>query len=484
MKRPSKLTFLAMSLGVALIGYKSYQNYQPYLTTSESTASTEVSSGVSLPVRSKTLLTDEEILANQIQIALDSDPLSLLKRGEEALNDQDFQTAYSLFSAASELENAAAMYKLASMLEVGAIGGQPDTERALDLYELSAHLGDIDALMLLALYYETGMLVTQDLSLATDYYLLAANKENFQALQWLTDRSRSEPTFATAEQITQWNLSLAKQGDMQAMVNAGMAFYSGRGAELDKRRALQLFEDAAEAGDDSAHTMLASILLYDHDIERDPAQAVVWLRESAEDGNPRAQAMLGIVTSSLNDLAFEGITFNDEKAFEWVKKSMDQKYPLSYSYAGQMQLSATGTERNIPQAVANFEEGTRLGNVDAMVNLAWQLVHGQGIEKDTDRAYQLIKAAADQGYPNGLYNLGWLYEHGHGVEQDHAKAIEHYKHAAKLKDPSGTYNLAEMYEFGRGTQADKKHALELYQIAHRLGDTRALERITALSEQV
>ena len=483
MKRPYKLTFLAISLGVALMGYQVSQNYLPHVSTSESAASTEGVNSVSQPLEPKDFLTEEERIENQIQIALDSDPLSLLERGEKALAEQDYQTAYALFAAASDLKNATAVYKLASMLEIGAIGGEPDTERALELYQVAAQQGNTDAIMILALYYETGMLVTEDLTKATDYYRMAADKENYQALQWLMDRSRTEPTFATAKQVTQWNLSLAKHGDMNAMVDAGMAYYSGKGAELDKRRALQLFEDAAEAGDDSAHTMLASILLYDRDIERNPAQAVVWLRESAEDGNPRAQAMLGIVTSSLNDIASEGITFDDERAYEWVKKSMNQKYPLSYSYAGQMLLAATGTERDIPQAVAKFEEGARLGNADAMVNLAWQLVHGQGIEKDTARAYQLIKAAADQGYPNAIYNLGWLYEHGHGVKQDYAKAVEHYKAASKLKDPSGTYNLAEMYEFGRGTDADTEHALELYELAHRLGDTRAAEKITTLTKQ-
>lgn len=483
MKRPYKLTFLAISLGVALMGYQVSQNYLPHVSTSEGVATAESTKSASLPLNPKDFLTEEERIESHVQIALNSDPLSLLESGEKALAEQDFQTAYALFSAASELKNATAVYNLASMLEIGAIGGKPETERALELYEVAAQLGSTDALMLLASFYETGMLVSEDSKKATHYYLMAADKENYQALQWLMDRSRTEPTFASAKQITQWNVSLAKHGDMNAMVDAGMAYYSGKGAELDKRRALQLFEDAAEAGDDSAHTMLASILLYDRDIERNPAQAVVWLRESAEDGNPRAQAMLGIVTSSLNDIASEGITFDDERAYEWVKKSMDQNYPLSYSYAGQMLLAATGTERDIPQAVAKFEEGSRLGNADAMVNLAWQLVHGQGIEKDTARAYQLIKAAADQGYPNAIYNLGWLYEHGHGVKQDYVKAVEHYKAASKLKDPSGTYNLAEMYEFGRGTNADTEHALELYQLAHRLGDTRAAEKITTLTKQ-
>ncbi|BDP33383.1 tetratricopeptide repeat protein [Vibrio parahaemolyticus] len=479
MKRPFKYSLLALSLGVAIAGYKGVLP----LPSSEAPTNDKLAVEVQDQISASDYLTADEISANQLTLAQQPDALKLIEDGDQALSSNDYFAAYKFYSAAAQTKNTSAIIKLAELLEMGAIGGEPKIERALKLYQTASDLGSIDATLLLASFYELGINVPEDINKASELYLTAANNESPKALRWLVERARFEPGFAKKAQVMQWNLSLVKTGDMKAMLDAGNAYYSGTGVKQDKEMALKLFEDAAEQGNDSAHTMLAEILLYDHDVDRNPAQAVEWLKESATNGNPRAQAMLGIAISSLNDLAPEGITVDDKDAFHWIEKSLEQDYPLSHSYAGQFYLSSTGTKQDIPRAVEHFIRGTELGNADAMVNLGWQLIHGQGIEKDEKRAFELISAAADMNYPNAIYNLGWMYENGIGTKQDYEMAIKLYQKSADLDDPSGTYNLAEMYEKGRGINANTEAALRLYKEAHRIGDTRAKEKLDVYAKQ-
>ncbi|HHC7267581.1 TPA: tetratricopeptide repeat protein [Vibrio parahaemolyticus] len=469
MKRPFKYSLLALSLGVAIAGYKGVLP----LPSEEAPTNAKLAVEVQDQISASDYLTADEISANQLTLAQQPDALKLIENGDQALSSNDYFAAYKFYSAAAQTKNTSAIIKLAELLEMGAIGGEPKIERALKLYQTASDLGSIDATLLLASFYELGINVPEDINKASELYLTAANNESPKALRWLVERARFEPGFAKKAQVMQWNLTLVKTGDMKAMLDAGNAYYAGAGVKQDKEVALKLFEDAAEQGNDSAHTMLAEILLYDHDVDRNPAQAVEWLKESATNGNPRAQAMLGIAISSLNDLAPEGITVDDKDAFHWIEKSLEQDYPLSYSYAGQFYLSSTGTKQDIPKAVEHFIRGTELGNADAMVNLGWQLIHGQGIEKDEKRAFELISAAADMNYPNAIFNLGWMYENGIGTKQDYEMAIKLYQKSADLNDPSGTYNLAEMYEKGFGVKANAETALRLYKEANRIGDTRA-----------
>lgn len=474
MKRNLKFSLVAISLGIAITGFQ----YRTHLAE-------QFKFGKIDPLKGASESDSEEQQAVVSPESLrTSEELSILyTTGIDAIESGEYDKAYRVFEEGASYKYAPSMHQLALMLEIGLFNSKTDQERAIKLYDSAAKQGYLESIKYLAQAHESGIFGEVNIVRSTELYRVAGEKGDIDSLSWLRDRSKSDSSFSTPEEVAKWNMTLAANGDMQATIDAGMALYSGNGVKLDKESAIDLFETAAEQGDDSAHTFLASILLYDTDIERKPAEAVVWLSESADRGNPRAQAMLGIVISSLNDLATEGIVIDDKKAFDWVNESLKQEYPLAYSYAGQFYLAATGVDRDLKKAVELFETGAEKGNPDAMVNLGWQLAHGQGVAKDEKRAFEIIRTAADMGYPNAIYNLGWLYEHGIGVEQSYREAINHYRKSADLKDPSGTYNLAELYELGKGFIADEKKALELYQLANKLGDTRALEKINELTAQ-
>ena len=60
--------------------------------------------------------------------------------------------------------------------------------------------------------------------------------------------------------------------------------------------------------------------------------------------------------------------------------------------------------------------------------------HGEGVERDLDRAVRLYCAAARRDHAEAQYRLGWLYANARGVERDDALAAAWFRLAAANGD--------------------------------------------------
>lgn len=107
--------------------------------------------------------------------------------------DQDYRTATSYYSKAvevSEETNAKAMYKLGNML----YSNKRDQERAIELYKKAAELGDKDAIYVLGVLYEEGIVVEQDIEAAKKLYETSAVLGNTDAKKHLAKFNPSDDT--------------------------------------------------------------------------------------------------------------------------------------------------------------------------------------------------------------------------------------------------------------------------------------------------
>src|SRR5262249_200141 len=76
------------------------------------------------------------------------------------------------------------------------------------------------------------------------------------------------------------------------------------------------------------------------------------------------------------------------------------------------------------QVFAVTQRGGDHGDTNAMRNLGYLYVEGQGVARDYLKAREWYKKAADKGNADGMNGLGTLYHEGLGVPQDYAKARE------------------------------------------------------------
>src|SRR5438045_9708289 len=82
---------------------------------------------------------------------------------------------------------------------------------------------------------------------------------------------------------------LAERGDADAQFNLGQAYRLGRGVPINLSQARTWFERAAGTGHLDAETTLGLLLFQ----TADQAQGLKWLRQAAEQGEPRAMLVYG-----------------------------------------------------------------------------------------------------------------------------------------------------------------------------------------------
>jgi tetratricopeptide (TPR) repeat protein len=146
---------------------------------------------------------------------------------------------------------------------------------------------------------------------------------------------------------------------------------------------LELLQDRAERGDGEAQRQLG-VRLFDGDgVEKDRAEAMAWLRKSADSGNVKAQFNLATVYYS------KGLLEKPDKleASKWFQKAADQ------------------------------------GHEEAQLRLAVMYHIGDGVGKSIEKAIKLYRKAADQDNAAAQFLLGQIYLSGDGVAEDFGKGI-------------------------------------------------------------
>ena len=75
--------------------------------------------------------------------------------------------------------------------------------------------------------------------------------------------------------------------------NQGCQYYKGDGVSVDKQKAVELWQKAAELGNDKAQYNLGACYNDGDGVEKNKEEAVKWFRKAAEQGNAEAQFNLG-----------------------------------------------------------------------------------------------------------------------------------------------------------------------------------------------
>jgi TPR repeat protein len=165
---------------------------------------------------------------------------------------------------------------------------------------------------------------------------------------------------------------------------------------------------------------------------------------------------------------------------------------------GALALHGMNEERNVERACARFAAALEKGFGGAKFR------HAQCIEEDDpERAFALLKEAADSGHVGAIERLGricleatppdaacafarleraardgrvsartllgWMHAEGIGGKVDLARAAQYYREASQLGEPSAHNNLGELFESGRGVTRNDATAFEHYLAAANSG---------------
>lgn len=285
-----------------------------------------------------------------------------------------------------------------------------------------------------------------------------------------------------------------------------------------EQSAMKLFDEAFADGNVNAKLLYAK--MYDDGVgvvEKNPAEAVYWYTQAAEQGSVEAQAHLGCIYMYGKN-SFPVF----DKAVYWLEKAADQNDADSQNRLGELyerglgvpqkylvakdfyEKAATNSDyksheaqynlgrmydygigkvkMNPQQAVRWYQEAAESGYAPALTRLGVKWREGDGVpQRDNKEALKNIQKAAEQGYAPAYWELGNCYRYGNGVDVSSKMALRYFLKAAQSvesdTDVEYWFLLGELYDLGTYAKPNYKEAFKWYKKAADRGHVKAQLRI-------
>ncbi|TAK84829.1 MAG: hypothetical protein EPO20_13390 [Betaproteobacteria bacterium] len=289
---------------------------------------------------------------------------------------------YTAPSIAEQAErgDARAQHNLAAQLERG-----KKYDEAFQWYERAARQGFEASAMNLAQMYEKGLGVKEDRAEAQKRYRALAAQGNGEARYRFARLAAAAGQYDEAVKAFERSV---REDDYRAMLDLGELYEQGHGVQKDVKRALALYERAAERSR-WARFKLGALYVAGEGIPKDYAKAHQWFRRSAADGNAAARNNLGVM--------------------------YDQGLGVAVDYVEARDLYLAALKGGVPHAKGNLEnfyaEGR--GAPPGSLGAAW------------------YRPGAEAGIASAQYRLGQMYAKGEGVPQNDRAADELLLEAAQ-----------------------------------------------------
>jgi TPR repeat protein len=211
------------------------------------------------------------------------------------------------------------------------------------------------------------------------------------------------------------------------------------------KTALKAMQERAATGDADAECGLGRQYEFALGVPEDNAQAVLWLRKAAEQGNIAAQVELGVAFDKMQDYA---------QAFTWYSKAAERGNARAQYNLGLCYLNGESVPKDTARALDLFRKAADQGDAIAEHELGWIYQDGVGVQQDYAQAANYFRKSANQGIAESQYGLGFLYLNGNGVPKDNALAAAWMLKAAEQGETKAQYNLGSCYINGEGVNRD------------------------------
>jgi TPR repeat protein len=199
-------------------------------------------------------------------------------------------------------------------------------------------------------------------------------------------------------------------------------------------------------------------------VKKDAKRAIVLYELAAEQGDTNAQFELGVMYNT-----GEGVDKNEIRASEFYKLAADQGHHDAQFSLGIMYEHGRGVDKDEKRAVEVYTLAADQGHISAQYNLGLMYAQGRGVEPDEKRAVEFFSLASEQGCVRAQYSLGVMYAGGRGVHQSYTKARELWTKAATQGHERSINAIKKVNKDLKRT----KHALNLCTLAAEQGDVGA-----------
>lgn len=332
-------------------------------------------------------------------------------------------------------------YKQARKCLYGTKDTPPDFEKALTLMLAEAVKGNGFAMHDLGKMYLSG---------------LGCEKNEEQAQEWF---AKAYHAFIAEES------KVKKKDYLQYRI--GKLFSFGYGMEQDYMKAAEWYEKAVTEDNPFAAYALGSLYRRGQGVEQDDEKAYALYHMAAEhEKNPNAYAAYELgrmckdgIGTRIDQTASDAWYRQAYQGFLIIEQNMaDDKL---YYRLGQMNLTGTGTEKDLPKAKDYFEKAAALDNADALYGLGKLYLNSDFAGANTQKAIDYLTAAAEKGHSYAQYALGKLFLTGEKDTQSAYYALYWLEESAKQNNTDAQCLLGKILLRGEVTDQDTDRAVEL-----------------------
>ncbi len=280
-----------------------------------------------------------------------------------------------------------------------------NTSKSPDKLRIAAEQGDPEAQWNLAVCYDDGRGVLQDLAQAIHWFRQAAEQGHSDALidlgvcyeigrGVLKDEAQAYKLFRRA----------ADQNHLEGFYHLAQCYEDGIGVPCDPAEAAKWYLKAAEAGHTDAQVTLSVAYKYGRGVAKDQEESIRWLRGAAENGLPRAQLLLGWEFEPKGRLEP-----NPAEAIQWIRRAAVAGYPGAQAIYGSRLLTGDGIEQNRAEGFQWYRKAAAQGEAAAEFALGICYTNACGTDKNIDEARKWLRLAAQQDFPGAKFYLRHLF---------------------------------------------------------------------------
>lgn len=249
-------------------------------------------------------------------------------------------------------------------------------------------------------------------------------------------------------------------------------FYGLGGARPDLDLALRWYRKSADGGEPRAMATMGMMMIDGTYLKKDIAGGIRFLKQANKKMDGAATCALGLVKSSGLDGATDSASAKSyfEKGFEIALKGANASEPRSMYLLGKLYMNGFGCQTNRSEAEKWITLAANSKYVPAMLEMGDWCFYGTMGPRDYAKAATWYTTAGVANTPSAASNLGYCLQMGVGMARDPQQAVALYTRAASLGDSMAMLRLANCLENGIGTPLNPIQAMEYYKKAASSGD--------------
>lgn len=398
-----------------------------------------------------------------------------LFQSAEILSGQGKPEAIAEFEKAATAGSGRACYSLATLYRQGSLGLTKDMDKALLYYKKGAERRNIACLDELGDIYAEGCEgVAANPSKAAEYYRAGnVNGEGCPGTRMAIVPKLLKLYSAGIGLPQDTDLAIEYMESLKECPGTALLarLYLAKGDSTgDPETAKQYYEKAVDTlerrdpNDAEAIYLLSRLNAEGTGVAQNQSTAAALLNEAFGKGSLAAKFEVERPTIR------SGATPPDEATLKMVRDAATAGSPQAQFELASLMLEGVGMEKNTGRAFALLKSSAKSGNLDASHTLGKIYASGSLGRKNPEKALGLLESAAARGHAGAALEAARIYQRGLVGAPEPDKAIKLFTQAAAGGQGAAHLALAKIYSAGRIATPAPSLAARHYLEAAQLGD--------------